>query len=97
MKIGTKEHQIFKALLNNKNKLDLTVLLILRLQFPSTKYKSLATQGHDENSKEKNQRREEREACVCNSNFFSPFYTLIPPSLSLQNLLKNILNNNIQI
>jgi hypothetical protein len=33
--------------LNNKNKLDLTVLLILRLPFPSTNYESLATQGHD--------------------------------------------------
>ena len=53
-----------KYKLNNKNKLDLTVLLILRLQFPSTKYKSLATQGHDENSKEKI-REEGRERGVC--------------------------------
>ena len=60
MKISTEEHPIFKA-----SDLDLTVLFIPRPQFPSTKYKSLATQGHDENSKEKNQRRGEREACVC--------------------------------
>ena len=38
--------------LNSKNKLDLTVLLIPRLPFLSTKYKSLAKSGHDEISKE---------------------------------------------
>ena len=43
--------------LNSKNELDLTVFLISRLPFPSTKYKSLATQGHDENSKEKLEKR----------------------------------------
>ena len=59
MKISTEEHPIFKA-----SDLDLTVLLIPRLQFPSTKYKSLATQGHDENSKEKI-REEGRERSVC--------------------------------
>ena len=64
MKISTEEHPILKHKLNNKNKLDLTVLLIPRLQFPSTEYKSLARQGHDENSKEKI-REEERERCVC--------------------------------
>jgi hypothetical protein len=31
--------------LNNKNKLDLIVLLIPRLLFPSTNYESLVTQG----------------------------------------------------
>ncbi|PON49475.1 hypothetical protein PanWU01x14_229910, partial [Parasponia andersonii] len=36
------------------------ILLIPRLLFPSTNYKSLATQGHDENSKERNKRRDER-------------------------------------
>ena len=49
--------------LNSKNKLDLTVLLIPRLSFPSTKYKILAKQGHDENSKEKLEKRGER--CLC--------------------------------
>ena len=61
MKISTEEHPIFKA-----SNLDLTVLLIPRLQFPSITYKSLATQGHDENSKEKkSEKRGERGVCVC--------------------------------
>ena len=64
MKISTEEHPILKHKLNNKNKLDLTVLLIPKLHFPSIKYKSLATQGHDENSKEKI-KEEGRERCVC--------------------------------
>ena len=79
--------QYLKNKLNNKNKLDFTVLLIPRLQFPLTKYKSLATQGHDENSKEKI-REEGRERNVSNFDFSSPFYMLIPPFLSLENLLK---------
>jgi hypothetical protein len=48
--------------LNNKNKLNLTVLFIPRLPFPSTNYESLAAHGHDENSKEKFEKRGER--CV---------------------------------
>ena len=89
MKIGIEEPPIFKAKhkLNNKNKLNLTVLLIPRLQFPSTKYKSLAKQSHDENSKEKI-KENGRERRVSNSDFSSPFYTLIHPFPSLQNLLK---------
>ena len=63
MKIGIEEHPISKHKLNNKNKLDVTVLLILRLHFPSTKYESLATQGHDENSMEKLEKRGERGVC----------------------------------
>ena len=63
MKISTEEHPILKHKLNNKNKLDLTVLLIPRLQFPSTKYKSLAKLGHDENSNEKLEKRGERGVC----------------------------------
>ena len=46
--------------LNSKTKLDLTVLLIPKLLFPSMKYKSLAKHGHDENSKEKLEKRGER-------------------------------------
>ena len=49
--------------LNSKNKLDLTIFLISRLPFPSTKYKSLATQGHDEDSKEKLEKRGEGRLC----------------------------------
>ena len=40
-----------KCKLNNKNKLDLIVLLILRL-LSTTNYKNLAMQDHDENLKE---------------------------------------------
>ena len=64
MKIDTKNIRYSKHKLKNKNKIDLTILLIPRLQFPSTKYKSLATQGHDENSKEKLEKRGERGMCV---------------------------------
>ena len=47
--------------MNNKNKSDLTVLLIPRLLFPLTKYQSLATFGHDENLKEELKKREGRD------------------------------------
>lgn len=60
MKIAQKDILYSKHKLNNKNKLDLTILLILRLSFPSTNYESLATQGYDENSKEKLEKRGER-------------------------------------
>ena len=46
--------------LNSKTKLDHTVLLIPKLLFPSMKYKSLAKHDHDENSKEKLEKRGER-------------------------------------
>ena len=46
-----------------KKNLDFTVLLISRLPFPLTKYKSLAKHGHDENSKEKLEKRRERDVC----------------------------------
>ena len=46
--------------LNSKTKLDHTVLLIPKLLFPLMKYKSLAKHGHDENSKEKSEKRGER-------------------------------------
>ena len=82
--------------MNNKNKLDLTVLLILRLQFPSTKYKSLAKQGHDENSKEKLEKRGERGVRV-QSDFSSPLLQVNSPFPKPTKSLKNILNNNIQI
>ena len=58
--------------LNSKNKLDLTVLLILRLLFPSNKYKSLAKPAHDENSKEKI-REEGRERRLCQFSIFQAY------------------------
>jgi hypothetical protein len=47
MKIDTEEYRYSKHKLNNKNKLDLTILLIPRLLFPLTNYESLAVQGHN--------------------------------------------------
>ena len=58
--------------LNSKNKLDPIVLLIQRLPFPSTKYKSLAKPGHDENLNEKI-REEGRERRVSSLIFPLPF------------------------
>ena len=82
--------------MNNKNKLDLTVLLIPRFQFPSTKYKILAKQGHDENSKEKLEQRGEQGMCV-QSDFSSPLLHINSPFPKPTKSPKNILNNNIQI
>ena len=48
--------------------------------------KLLAMQGHNENLKEKI-REEGKERRVCPIDFSSPFYKLIPPFPSLQNLL----------
>ena len=82
--------------MNNKNKLDLTVLLIPKLQFPSTKYKSLAKQGHDENSKEKLEKRGERGVSF-QSDFSSPLLHVNSPFPKPTKSPKNILNNNIKI
>ena len=79
-----------------KKKLDLTVLLIPRLQFPSTKYKSLAKLDHDESSKEKLEQRGERGVCV-KSDFSSPLLHVNSPFPKPTKSPKNILNNNIQI
>ena len=72
MKIGTEEHPIQSINWSIKNKTDLTVLLIPRLSFPSTKYKSLAKPGNDENSKDK-VREEGRERRVWSLIFPPPF------------------------
>ena len=70
--------------------------MIPRLQFPSTKYKSLAKQGHDENSKEKLEQKGERDVCV-QSDFFSPLLHVNSPFPKPTKSPENILNNNIQI
>ena len=70
--------------------------MILRLQFPSTKYKSLAKQGHDENSNEKLEQRGERGVCL-QSDFSSPLLHINSPFPKPTKSPKNILNINIQI
>jgi hypothetical protein len=57
-----KNIQYSKYKLNNENKLDLTVLLIIKLPFLLTR-SNLVTQYHYENNKEKNKigKREEEE------------------------------------
>ena len=82
--------------MNNKNKLDLTILLIPKLQFPLPKYKSLAKQGHDKNKKEKLEQREKRGMCV-QSDFSSPLLHVNSPLPKPTKSAINILNNNIQI
>ena len=95
MKIDTKNIRYSKHKLKKKKKLGLTVLLILRLQFPSTKYTILAKQGQDENSKEKLEKRGERG--VCPIWFLLPSFKRSFPFPKPTKSPKNILNNNIQI
>jgi hypothetical protein len=64
MKIYTKNIHYSKCKLKNKNKSNLIVLSILRLQSPSTNYKSSTMQGHDENIKQLLRKREERDVLV---------------------------------